>query len=405
MLRVASSLFVMFLISLLLPFATGQTPSKVRVLYTGDPYPGQTPYIHMKAEPFLEVTPVQASRAHYAGISAQDIIRAIRVYMPRTYESLVQSYDVIIISDSNVDSFTAAHRVWFRDAVAAEGLGLVMIGGYETFGGVAGNMDWGVTPVGEVLPVDTEAGSYLGGKVTILDTEHVFMRSLPWRPDLPFLVRYDSNIVRARAGAQVLAIVTIDAGFHKGYENPFFSTWEYRNGTVFAMTGDWTPGGGAVFLTWEYLPDFATNLMLYCAKRPIPVDLDLVHTVRTRMATFAYRRIIIASLIDFVDKFGANPKKVYLALQNADSVKAEAATLYLEQDFEAALERAARALELMDHAESVAESVKNEALLWVYVSEWLSVTATFLVCGFVLWSLMVRRRMYRQVASTQFRTR
>jgi uncharacterized membrane protein len=325
--------------------------------------------------------------------------------MPRTYESLVQDYDVVIISDSNVDSFTATHRVWFRNAVAEDGIGLVMIGGYETFGGVAGNMDWGVTPVGEVLPLDTVAGVYEGGRVTILDLNHAFMRSLPWRADLPFLIRYDCNVVDARDGAQVLAVVTLDGGFHKGYENPFFSTWEYRNGTVFAMTGDWTPGGGAVFLTWEYLPDFATNLMLYCAKRPIPEDLDLVHTVRTRMATLSYRRIIITSLIDFVDRFGANPKRIYLALEDSDATTAEAANLYLEQEFEAAKEQADRALELMDEAEGVADQVKNEALLWVYVSEWLSVTGTSLVCGFVLWTLMIRRRMYKQVAYTKFRSR
>jgi len=402
MARVDASLF---LVVLLMPFVAGQTASKVKVLYTGDPFPGQTPYIHMKAEPFLEVTPVQASRAHYAGISAQDIMRAIRVYMPRTYESLVRNYDVVIISDSNVDSFTATHRTWFRNAVADDGAGLVMIGGYETFGGVAGNMDWGVTPVGEVLPVDTVGGVYEGGKVTLLDLNHAFMRSLPWRADLPFLIRYDCNVVDAREGANVLAVVTLDGGFNKGYKNPFFSTWEYRNGTVFAMTGDWTPGGGAVFLTWEYLPDFATNLMLYCAKRPIPENLDLVHTVRTRMATLAYRRIIITSLIDFVDKFGANPKRIFLALQEADAAGTEAADLYLMQEFDVAKEGAERALQLMDEAEAVADKVKNEALLWVYVSEWLSVTGTSLVCGFLLWTLMIQRRMYKEVAYTQFRGR
>jgi len=59
----------------------------------------------------------------------------------------------------------------------------------------------------------------------------------------------------------------------------------------------------------------------------------------------------------------------------------------------------------MDKAEAAADKVKNEALLWVYVSEWLSVTGTSLVCGFLLWTLMIRRRMYKEVAYTQFRGR
>jgi hypothetical protein len=57
----------------------------------------------------------------------------------------------------------------------------------------------------------------------------------------------------------------------------------------------------------------------------------------------------------------------------------------------------------MDQAEIVAEEVKNEALLWVYLTEWLSVSGTALIVGFVLWTLMVRRRLYREVETTTFR--
>ena len=50
----------------------------VKVLYTGDPYPGQTPYIHMKVEPILRVTPIQASRDYLWGFfTASDISERI----------------------------------------------------------------------------------------------------------------------------------------------------------------------------------------------------------------------------------------------------------------------------------------------------------------------------------------
>jgi len=230
------------------------------------------------------------------------------------------------------------------------------------------------------------------------------MASLPWRPGLPFLKDYSSNIVELRPGAKLLARSIIMAGrTYAGWENPFFSTWDYRNGTVFAMTGDWTLGGGWLFLEWEYLPDFATNLMLYCSKRSIPMDLDLVHTVRTRLATLAYRRMIISSLIDFVDRFGANPKKILLALQEVDKAKADASNSYIEQEFDKALQAAEKASDLMDEAELISEKVKKDALLWVYLSEWLVVTATCMICGLLVWTLMVRRRLYREVGSTEFR--
>lgn len=57
-------------------------------------------------------------------------------------------------------------------------------------------------------------------------------------------------------------------------------------------------------------------------------------------------------------------------------------------------------LELFSRAEEVARREKNIALMWVYVIEWLVTVSTFFIAGFVLWSLMVRRRLYREVAKT-----
>ena len=76
---------------------------------------------------------------------------------------------------------------------------------------------------------------------------------------------------------------------------------------------------------------------------------------------------------------------------------------YIEQDFGSALSSAESAIALIEKAEKVVEEVKNEALLWVYLVEWLSVTGTSLVVGFILWSMMVRRKLYREVATTGFR--
>jgi len=45
--------------------------------------------------------------------------------------------------------------------------------------------------------------------------------------------------------------------------------------------------------------------------------------------------------------------------------------------------------------------LKERALLWIYAVEWIAVTATGLFCGSVVWSLMVRRRMYREVQVTR----
>lgn len=402
----APSTYNLLIIVLLLAWTLNPAvmASKVRVLYAGDPYPGVTPYIHMRIEPLLEVTPVQASTLHYAGISSDDIRRAIRVYMPRTYRSLVESYDVLIISDANTGSFGSDHHKWFKDGVS-EGLGFVMVGGYETFGGVAGYPSWENTPVADVLPVSVVAGLYWGGPMTIVHQDHVLMRSLPWSPNLEFMRNYECNIVNLRDGADRLAVVTIGPWGGKsyaGHENPFFSTWTYANGTVFAMTGDWTPTGGWAFLRWDYLPDFVTNLMLYCANRPVPQDMSLVHTLRKQVAMLGYRRLVATSLVDFIEGFGADTRKLLAALDEVDAARDKVGALYLELNYVDALEAANAALILMDQAELVAERSKNEALFWIYLSEWLVVTSTCLLAGFVVWALMIRRRLYREVTTTRF---
>jgi hypothetical protein len=45
--------------------------------------------------------------------------------------------------------------------------------------------------------------------------------------------------------------------------------------------------------------------------------------------------------------------------------------------------------------------LKDQALVWVYAIEWLSVTAVSIISLFALWTVMVKRRLYREVSSTK----
>lgn len=60
-----------------------------------------------------------------------------------------------------------------------------------------------------------------------------------------------------------------------------------------------------------------------------------------------------------------------------------------------------RLIEDSRQANDVAMDELNRALLWIHVINWLVVCGTFMASGFVLWTLMVRRRLYREVASTR----
>ncbi len=46
---------------------------------------------------------------------------------------------------------------------------------------------------------------------------------------------------------------------------------------------------------------------------------------------------------------------------------------------------------------------KRKALMWVYVIEWLVSSSALFISEFVLWTLIIRRRLYRAVRTTKFR--
>ena len=50
-----------------------------------------------------------------------------------------------------------------------------------------------------------------------------------------------------------------------------------------------------------------------------------------------------------------------------------------------------------------AVSVKDEALFWVYISEWLVTSSVAIISGATVWTLMIRRRAYRAVGVSRLR--
>ena len=74
---------------------------------------------------------------------------------------------------------------------------------------------------------------------------------------------------------------------------------------------------------------------------------------------------------------------------------------YIELRFDEVTELYDEIIDLLGVLEQEAIELKERALLWVYLIEWLAVTGVSMVTAFVLWSLMVRRRLYREVGATR----
>lgn len=207
----------------------------------------------------------------------------------------------------------------------------------------------------------------------------------------------DGNVVVDKPGAEVLTRWVTTK-----YKNPpCYVTWKIGKGRTYAVTHDWTPAGGWEMSRWDYYRDYAINLMLYLAKKPLPPDYLTAHDYREQLHYLATNRGLLLSLIDFVESFGGNARPIDGAIISMDEVVAEARIYYLEYDFQGALEATETTVGKMKDIEELSVRVKNEARFWVYLVEWLSVTAVSLLSGILLWSLMVRRSLYREVEATR----
>ena len=80
---------------------------------------------------------------------------------------------------------------------------------------------------------------------------------------------------------------------------------------------------------------------------------------------------------------------------------AGARAVYIELRFDEVLEAYHKIRRTLDDLEEQAIELKERTLLWVYVIEWLVVSGTSLAAGFILWSVMVRRRLYREIGVTR----
>jgi len=380
--------------------AARETDGRVTVLYVGDT--GFETWRDIDGDPLLVTIPVPASVRHF---STDHIRRHMRQYIPRTYQRYSSDVDLLILSDTDRQLFTTQQQQWFRDGVSEAGGGMIMAGGLEAFGGGASGTSWDGSSVAEVLPVDILTGEVWNfapfrARPAQGAVDHPFIKSLPWDSMPTF---GGMNRVIARPWAELL-LEAAGPGISASEPLPLLVYGEIGEGSSLAHAPDWTPGwGGRVMRQWEYYPDYVINMAYLASGIPVPQDLDLTHIVRSELASHRQRMGVTLSYLEFAEEFGANVHPLETRLSDVNELKQEADQLYIDQEYDAVLEKMREAGILLDELNQEAIELKDRALLWVYVVEWAAVTATMLLCGFVLWSLMVKRKLYREVKVTTYR--
>ena len=378
----------------------------VRVLYIGEPFAICQPAQILAAEPLIDLTKIEASL--WIGTTAA-VMRSLRMYMPRSYPDLLDKYDGIVLSDANVQIFEHKHIVWMADSVEKDGLGLFMPGGYEGLGGFRANPSWGPTRVGDILPVIVyDQGFYLEQPMAVdipsLRMNDPFIRSLPWdtlvSPYNVFGQGGGMNQMTPKDGSVLLGELR---RLRDGFMMPWIVYWDIGKGRCLAMSADWSGAGTGLFGYWDYYGDFVTGLMLYIAQRDIPQDYLLLHKTRAKYVEYAEKKNLVLSLLDFIDKFGANPRPVEVKISEADEIRKAASRDYISYQFDLALDGMTQALQVLGESTDLAFRLKDSALFWVYLTEWSAVSGTFILTGSIVYSLMIRRKMYREVATTSLR--
>jgi hypothetical protein len=168
-----------------------------------------------------------------------------------------------------------------------------------------------------------------------------------------------------------------------------------------------------------YIMDVQTNMILHSMGRPLISDIFARREARLQFVSYYMEKTLILSMIDWAEAFGANTMALSERIDWAEAFGAntmalserivdldgqmnEAIDNYLEQDYDATISFLQSVSPTTKEIAKDVVRLKDEVLFWVYLIEWLSVSGTFMVCGVVLWSLMIRRRLYRRVASTRF---
>ncbi len=366
----------------------------IRVLYIGAPFM-TSPYQNFRMDPLLIPTPIQANQ--YA-LPMSWVKKAMRVYMPRTLESMVSEYDVIGIDDASWAVFRSKTIYWMSQGCTDAGMGMFMAGGFESFGGNVGFPSWGDTVLSEVMPVECIRGQYLeSGPNVVTDFDDPLISSLPWDDYSRYSVFCGYNLLSTKQQAHEISHIRKSSGNH-----PCWVWWDVGKGRFFASAGGFRGvSGWCQFYNWDHYSDFVCNLQYFLAGLTPPSDLELLDATRAAFEDVYNQRQILISTLDFIAKFNADTRKADLKVEEALNSLEKARESFADLELSRSKELAEISYEKLEEAYHLALGAKDDAIFWIFVTEWLVVSGTSMVCAFVIWTLMVRRRLYKETGITR----
>lgn len=187
---------------------------------------------------------------------------------PRSREALAR-FDTIVLSDVGADTFLLRPETLKQSKIignplkdiadhVADGGGFLMVGGYLSFSGFAGNACYPNTVIADILPVEMLRGDDRierpEGVHPERSAEHPVLDGIgdPWPPFLGY------QKLAARPDAEV----PLRAG-----DDPFLTLGRHGRGRVAAFASDCSPHWGTpAFVGWEHYGRFWSQLVDWLAQ-------------------------------------------------------------------------------------------------------------------------------------------
>ncbi len=400
----AAWLMTVILLTILLGTTPHCHPDRINALMVGSVWGNTLLEKYFDEDPLMEYTGVPCREG--GGMNMHQMTKAIRLYFPRTYEDM-KDFDYLMLLAPEFYLLSPTQDMWMHELIE-EGAGGFNDGSvFSIVAQIHGS--WAVSLTQQAFPNDAPAvvARGRGGESPATYYGVVINKDYP-DPVLTPFVKYGvedvpgltSRFVIPRETAGVLAWQV--GNFPALGKVPFLVAWDYGEGRSLTCGGFIKSGETWLGKDNPYAADIVMNMILYSTQRELIQDVDVFHRLKLAFREFKDRINMLVALKDFVDRFGANTQRIQDVIWELQDIQLTANEEYLNQEFMECGNTLEASFLRFREAEEIAKETKNAALLWVYVIEWLVTTATLLFSSFSLWSLMVRRRLYRQVRTTRF---
>jgi len=385
---------ILFAAILLIASVSGRSdPStgRIRVIMLGEINSGNVHFVQWIGDSPKFVLTRIACDINVAG-SVSEGKRLVRVYMPRTEERLVNHYDVAIFEDFTPEVMRIEYLDWFQNSVA-KGMGIALIE-FVNWLGTNEIQIWMTLRFYELFPADV----YMNNVEAILGRTYYRVLNeagplnLPGIEDVPMNSGHHGDM-GPRSGSTVEAV-------WRGRGTPAMVTSSYGQGSTLQLAHGWD---NIPTRDYRYMLDYIFNTVFCIAGEPYPDDLDLVHAIREQLVSYRQRRRATLAVLEFVEKFGANPSGAEQSLAIMEDSYAQASQHYIEADYEMAADILKDLAEGFPAIDEELMRTKDRALEWIYLIEWSAVSGVALICGSALWLLMVRGKLYHEVTATRMR--